>query len=244
MKKSTLITTSIILVLISIIIFLIQSLSNAKDTIHTQKQNLLATSDTLIFYKNKAKEQTAEITMFKSTKKDLKTLNNELYKELKKQKGKIKYITKIKTKYVIDTITIQDGVVTNIDSLFSIKTNYNKNGFSFNTDINIITPSDSIIFKSLIVSNLQADLALTMGIKSVKGIDKVFVSSNNKNVIITDVMGTEVINNRFKKPSRFALGLNFGYGLYYDVMNDRAGTGITASIGLNYNLIRFGTGRK
>ena len=82
------------------------------------------------------------------------------------------------------------------------------------------------------------------GIKTEDGVDKIFITPTNPNVIIGDVTGAILEgssggNISTKKPKRLSLAAHVGYGPSWDLGTGTVRMAPNISIGLSYSLINL-----
>lgn len=208
-----------------------------------QRKNIEALNDSVTYYENRAGELTAQKQAFQTDVKQLKTLNDSLYKELKKEKDKVDYISQITANISSDT--------TEFDSTSATSTGVNAWRFNWNLsrrgdgwqrilegytffkidDTGIPYDPNTILTRDIL--NMQ----LVTGIRDVNGRKKIFVRSTYPNIQFTQIQGAIIdqgVGSDPNKPSRFGIGFNVGGSLSAD------GTiAPTLNVGLNWNLIRF-----
>ena len=214
-------------------------------------QNLKALSEEVEVIKNKDNEISYQKTLVVGSQKDLKSLEGkygDLADELKKEKGKVKVITKVEIKYEQPEVTLNNELldscakdhycliwkhITAVRQLEGI-TNFKLNIDSVN-NLAIIPGTTEI--KTDIVK-----IDIITGIKTEDGVDKIFITPKTPGIIIGDITGAIVERGggghlSTKKPKRISLGIHVGYGPSWEL-----GTGIVKmtpniSIGLSYSLI-------
>lgn len=148
------------------------------------------------------------ISSYNEIKEQLELSNKEI-RSLKKKLGeKPKTITKIETVIKYDTI---QPIQTTQPNLF----NYKDDWVSFHLDID-----------KPLISNLSINAPLKVGMTK----DKVFVYSDNPYLNITSV------ENHIKKPSRWSIGIQCGFGLNYGIVNKSIDIGPYVGVGLEYKI--------
>tara|TARA_R110000824_G_scaffold4945_13_gene23195 strand:+ start:1916 stop:2716 length:801 start_codon:yes stop_codon:yes gene_type:complete len=218
-------------------------------------QNLKALSENTEVIKNKDNEITYQKTLVVGSAKDLKSLQGdygELEKELKKEKGKVKVITKVEIKYEQPEVTIDNELLdscaedhycliwrylTDIRHLEGI-TNFKLDMDSFN-NLTII-PGKTDIKKDIVSINLIT------GIKTEDGVDKIFIKPTTPGIIIGNITGAIIENSgggggnlSTKKPKRISLAVNVGYGPSWDLNTGIVKMTPNISIGLSYSLMNL-----
>lgn len=148
------------------------------------------------------------ISSYNEIKEQLELSNKEI-RSLKKKLGeKPKTITKIETIIKYDTI---QPIQTTQPNLF----NYKDDWVSFHLDID-----------KPLISNLSINAPLKVGMTK----DKVFVYSDNPYLNIMTV------ENHIKKPSRWSVGIQCGFGLNYGIVNKSIDIGPYVGVGLEYKI--------
>ena len=237
--------------LVIMIVLLLQQCNTARALAKKNKQNVDALSQSMETIKNKDGELSYQKSLVVSSAKELSELNeqySELADELKKEKGKVKVITKTEIKYQSDTVELQNeldsceagkyclgwGVTDSFRTLEGV-TSF---GILRDSLTLKITPGITTITKDEII------LDLITGIKTVDGIDKIFVTPKNPNVVVGNITGAIIENkgggliNTLKK-KRYHVGIHAGYGIIYDSPNNTMRLGPSATIGVTYSLFSF-----
>lgn len=148
------------------------------------------------------------ISSYNEIKEQLELSNKEI-RTLKKKLGeKPKTITKIETVIKYDTI---QPIQTSQPNLF----NYRDDWVSFHLDID-----------KPLISNLSINAPLKVGMTD----NKVFVYSDNPYLNITSV------ENHIKKPSRWSIGIQCGFGVNYGIVNKSIDVGPYLGIGVEYKI--------
>ena len=217
-------------------------------------QNLKALSENTEVIKNKGNELTYQKTLVVGSAKDLKLLQGkygDLEKALKKEKGKVKVITKVEIKYELGEVTINNELldscvtdhycliwrhITETRQLEGI-TNFKLNLDSMN-NLSII-PGTTDIKKDVV------KIDLITGIKTENGVDKIFITPKSPGIIIGDVTGAIIENIggggnvSTKKPKRLSLAAHIGYGPSWDMVTGVVKMTPNISIGLSYSIINL-----
>lgn len=229
-------------ILILIIVTSSLRYSRAQASSDYYKSNYIAQNDTLELYKNKAGESTGEIAMYKVTAKDLKKVNEDLYKELQQVKGKknVTLISKGEIEFRVCTLYVDSSEVIELtDSTKLVKRFYRDSRVSFDANIYLRSKCSAGV-DSFFITDLITSTSVTTAVEEEKGVSNIIMSSNTPGATIKGLSGAEIVNKKLQPKSRLALGVNLGYGVYYDVAKDRGGHGLISGVGLTYNIIRFG----
>jgi hypothetical protein len=237
--------------IIVMVLLMLKQCNTARALQKKNKQNVDALTQNMEIIKNKDGEVSFQKSLVVASKKELAELNGEyssLADELKKEKGKVKIITKIEVKYQSDTVELKNeldscevgkyclgwGVTDSFRTLEGI-TSFGIDRDSLSLKI---TPGITTITKDEII------LDLITGIKTVDGIDKIFITPKNPNVIVGNITGAIIenkgggfINTKTKK--KFHVGIHAGYGMLYDSQVNVVRLGPSATIGITYSLFQF-----
>jgi hypothetical protein len=237
--------------IIVVCILLLKQCNDAKALQKKNKQNVDALSQSMETVKNKDGEVSFQKSLVVASKKELSELNEEygeLADELKKEKGKVKIITKVEIKYQSDTVEVKNE----LDScdvgkyclgwsvLDSFRTLEGVTSFGINRDSLTlrITPGITTITKDEML------LDLITGIKTIDGIDKIFITPKNPNVKVGNITGAIIENKgggfiNTKNKKKLSIGFHAGYGLVYDSQSNVVRMGPSATIGVSYSLFNF-----
>lgn len=183
------------------------------------QNNLLVLQDSVKKTQNLVGEEMYEKLSFESTIEELKLLNKSLYNEVKKLKGDVHSISQMNlTIHNTDTLYSKDSIII-------VKNNTDTLGFEHLTQWNF---SDSIwtisggtlfnwqdsITQSYII-NRSVKLNLTTGIYEENGQKKIFVRSNNPNIIVNSLSGSILKKDKKTFTDQFFLGPSASLGIDY-----------------------------
>ncbi len=201
----------------------------------TSEHNLKVLRDSIQTLTLKSGEQVSTINSYILEKKELEQyldISKTEIKELEKKIGKISYISNIKTVTKYDSIYIIDTVTIHQDNSLSFDINYYDDWLEFNGKTNI---KDSIATTT--IDKISIPVPLQVGITNDY---RIWVKSKNPYLTITSLDGAVISGSRLnKKQKHFGIGVSAGYGIQYDLINKRIGTGPYIGIGINYNFIVF-----
>lgn len=234
-------------ILISIVIILIILLLNdcasdaKKDKIN--EQNIFALNDSVRKVKNKVGELEYQKGILITDKKHLEELNADLAKELEKEKGNVKIITKEVIKFVHDTIFIKDTVYPEGNGIYKVAWKYDT----------VAGPQDYVYINGS--SRIKVDT--TGNIVSVTSLGTKIYPYLSTSVVrtISKEKGKLVMNTRFGNPwfqtaqmdgavlddfkefqkyKRFGVGpqIGVGFGSNLDLV-------IYIGLGIHYDIFRF-----
>lgn len=217
----------------------------------TQKQitNIEALGDSVRTYKNKAGELGSEKLALQSDKKQLKNLNEELSKELDKEKGTVNYLSKLVTNLQGEVGSVDSTSVEVVDNntspvgMSQYKFTWSKsnsgNKWSKILEGYFIIQADSSVKPTLIENKITKDnlsMEIITGVKTIDGKPTIFVRSTYPNLRFTNIDGAILDDKKLNtKQSRFGLGVSLGYG--YDIKSSKFIPVI--GFGVTYDLFRF-----
>lgn len=239
-RNNSLLIMIVVLFVLGIVTISLQSsaLRKANNEKQTLQNNIAALSDSVRITYNKWKEAEYNKQSFVvSDPEDLKTLANDLYKELEKIKGEVKSISKtvaqVKNR---DTVPLYVSVPSPNHYAFNFDTTFSPgNRQAFGGFINTEDPIKSR------VTNRELDMTLFMGIKKVDGKPTMFARTDFPDVNF-DFQSAEIDPNYFNKKEkqpRLSLGAHIGYApLAYDITERKFAVRnqIAGSIGLNIRI--------
>lgn len=210
------------------------------------EQNQKALTDKIHEVENKAGEKEKVISSFVSKLGDLEKLNNNLYKEIKKEIGEVKGIISTSGGANAGGFSV-DNKLEKIDNItYGLRFNrdYSEEGFSSKisglskfklVDNNVIADQTDIIDNSI-------KFKLILGFKEEKdGSYNVFARSPSKKIEIDSLSGTLIIPSKpdlltppAPKKKKFGIGFYVGYGL-----DKKFTLSPQIGFGVQYNFIRF-----
>lgn len=220
---------------IVLIMFLVCVATRQCSNIKDYKQNQVALSDSIEWVKNKNKDLEAQKAVLVADKKELKKLNEDLYSELQKEKGKIIYINKTGTTIVHDTTYVYSEVSSDGSFRVGIDTTYSEGNYRK-------LAIDGHYKDSSVSCDIVQDefgVALVTGLKREDGIVKIFVRSDYPGFNVTELDGAIVdqddpLLSRDIKKKKFIIGPQVGVGV---------GAGLKVSpyigVGATYKIIAF-----
>lgn len=213
----------VIIALALLFVFSVRSCVNVKKQAST---NIKAYSDTITYIKSKNNDLIATKAMYEASMRDLKSLNNELYEDIKNMKISdpetiIKYVGKIDnntsdTSYIVRVDTVQRGFT---------------KPFNFENKWRLLNGTVDYVPDSLKLSITQ-DIVMFDYTVVVDDDNKLYIKSSNPYVKYESMTGITMPKQKTKK---FGIGPQVGYG--YNFIDNRLSPYI--GIGLHYNLISF-----
>jgi len=205
------------------------------------KSDIIVLSDSLTTYKAKNKELYAAQQTYIASEKELKKINEDLYKEIKNLKDHPLIVTK--TEYVFKRDTINTVITDYIqkDSTVSYNWNFNDqwtsiNGissFDLGKTIGFTTVNSLSLSTNLILDVIEKNKQLQIIAKT----DNPYCTINTINGAIISPEKISSINSRIKNQNRWGLGIQVGIGAAYYQQQILAVPYI--GFGLSYNLITF-----
>ena len=214
--------------------------SSLKDEVKIGNMNQKVFSDSIRNYKNTNGKLVYQRGILIASKKELKQLNSNLYKEIKDLKDNPKVIYQTEVVIKRDTTPIRT-IVEAIDSdsyMFAWKydTTYSKGNFqkisgSTLFDIDSIGPNN---VQTKIEEN-SFGLSLTTGLVEGKETYEIFVKSNYPGFEVTSIEGSIIDKKMIRSnESQWVIGPQFGYGI--TLSNGSVRYGPTIGFGVTYNL--------
>ena len=217
----------LILALIVSLLFLWASCSNNANLKKTYDINTQALTDTIEYYQTKSGQLAAEKAILQGDIKDLKVLNEDLYKKVKdlevKKPQQVVYVETEVINEVHDTTYIVDPLLT-----------YQRKDFAFNNQWRVLEGYMELKDNTLGLNFTQDKVFVdyTLAIKD----NHVYLTSTNPYIQYNEIQGITLPK---KQKPMFSIGIGPVFGAGYGLVNKQfdvfAGIAITA----NYNLITF-----
>lgn len=211
-----------------------------KQDVTKQKNNIAALQDTVGYYENKAGELTADKLALQTDKKQLKTLNKNLYDELEKERDHVEQLTQINTELVADSSEVDTTSTNQLDdNHWRFDWNLSRSGEQWRRVLTGYTEfyidSSGVPFNpNTMITRDLLRMQLITGILDDDGQKRIFVRSTYPNLKVTDIQGAIIRESPINKsPSRFGLGLTLGGGYTPQGFQPYVG------LGINYNFIRL-----
>ena len=199
----------------------IKALVDTVQVIELRNGNLMYENQLLILEKNELQKY------MDVSKAEIRDLERKLNSQLA-------YINKLKAEIQVDTIHC-------FDTLYYTPTGDLQIGFKYMdkyTEINGKTTVHDYTSANTTIDNIKMDVPITLGITDEY---KFFATSDNPNVVFSDVNGA-AISDRLKK-KRWGIGPTVSFGVYggYDFIQKTPSVGVGAMIGvsLHYDLIQW-----
>lgn len=244
-KKINLNTILIISLVIFILLYLKQCNFTYKleESLEIESNNRIALTDSVDSYVLKNGELVFQKAILISDKKNLQTLNSELYNEIKQLKENPKIIVKQDIEIVHDTIPVDSYIEIYPNSNFKIKwehdTIYNLNNYHnlsaetlFSLDTNTGVVKDA---QTYITSN-EIGISLTTALVKEKDHYKILVNSDYPNFNILNINGAIVDKKTITSDeSSIVIGPSIGYGVVFS-SGGYVHHGVNIGFNLTYNL--------
>jgi len=218
------------------------------------KQNLAALNDSVKVYKNKLGQLSYSKPIADMSVSEVEKYFPELYKRLKAELGEVKIIWMTKIEYR-DTGSVKNGVVSLGNNKYAVKYDYySKDGSLHIKSTSMlfieamltdkITNRYDIVTKPDIstIDDMSLKLGFTTGIKKEGGLYKIFITPDNKNVIVGQIEGADVSNlinppQSSSKTKRWSVGPYIGFGMSFGKDGYIIGPGVGVS--LQYSILKF-----
>lgn len=217
----------LILALIVSLLFLWASCSNNIDLKNKYDINTSALTDTIEYYQTKSGQLAAEKSILQGDIKDLKQLNEDLYKKVKdlevKKPEQVVYIETEVIHDVHDTTYIVDPLLT-----------YQRKDFAFNNQWRVLEGYMELKDNTLGLNFTQDKVFVdyTLAIKD----NHVYLTSTNPYIQYNEIQGITLPK---KQKPMFSIGIGPSFGAGYDIINKQFGVFAGISLNVNYNLITF-----
>lgn len=259
LKSSTTQRNILIAILILCIVYFKGCKHDTKIDTTKYEQNIAALTDSVRTYKAKNGDLVFEKNSLITSSKDLEKLNTGLANEVKYLKDHPVVVIKEVIKIMHDTIRVPihlggkgtwnaDSTVFtqpfewNHDTVFSIGNTRKIHGsFSCSADTCF-----HLAASPMTIDKDEFNLAIITGLTENK--DKkleIFVKSNYPNFSVSTIDGALIdptessVIKKFFPPKRWSVGPYLGYGVYFDPLSIKAGSGITIGVSVSYGLIQW-----
>lgn len=238
------------IILIVVIIILSSVIAYKQNTIRENQYNITALQDTLSVEKDRYQRLVYSQNILLMEAKELKTYNQDLYKEI--QKGTKKNLAEINKLQLIianqsDSIKNLQGNLISEDSLKYTYEFYKTTDFlTYNQQLSVYsTVKPSLVQSDFLSYQVKADLILKKYIDNNQ--IRLQVISNNPYLVISSIEGSVVDISKYQKPQKrknwtLSAGLQLGTGVIVPYTNQQqvqagfyGGFGLT----LGYNIISF-----
>lgn len=219
-------------ILILFLVFQSIKISSLKNKNNLMKSNIESIQDTLRKVKTKTSELEYVKLAYQTDAKNLKKINLDLHTELKKEKGKITYITSTKAKILHDTIftDIENIIKDTVNKSYSWDWKYDKKGTNWKEKIQGNSGvSNNVTWTR--IDSINIEMNLITGLKKVNDNYEIFIRSDYPNFHIMSLEGAIIDKNMFisQKKKRWGIGPSIGvnWDFYSGKIRPYAGIGIT-----------------
>lgn len=246
--KERIIYISIIFALLVATGISINQCSSKSRQVSESQQNIDALMDVTRETRDRANRLQSERTIFMGDIETLKKLNADLVKEVEYQKGRVRVVTQIETRFIFDTIYLPNDVSKLNDSSFVINFEYAKEhnasnsiGFKGSVPAQVQKKDEGYILKSsnTTITDLNMKMKITTGIKEIDGKYTIFARTDFPGVKF-DLDGAVVDpDESFSRKKKPLFSLMAGGGIGYGMTS--TGAGIIPNVGLyvGINLLNF-----
>jgi len=231
-----------------------QACNALKEMDRLKEQNLAALKD-METVKNKNGELSYQRALFEGTAKDLKKSNDSLYQALKAEKGNVKIITIVNTKWTSPTISMDNLLIALNDSTKGLKWSNKSPWYTIEgmSTFGFKQTATSLDFRAgtTTISKNELLLSLVTGLKEEDGVYKIFITPKTPGVVITNIegaiidkktlLGNNVSPLANSSVKRGGIGIHIGLGVMPLLGSNgiRLGVGPVISIGYQYHVFRF-----
>tara|TARA_B100001093_G_scaffold471549_2_gene493923 strand:- start:9975 stop:10787 length:813 start_codon:yes stop_codon:yes gene_type:complete len=227
---------SVILVLIILLMFQCNRTTKIKaintgleNKVERIEGNIIASQDTIKYYKNKNDFYVSEISAYEFTAKELKDKADDLYEKYENALGDIKKLKNVNqllsAEINIKEIDTVYAVIENDSILyFNDSTDYGDGNWrKWNSKISLFE-KDNRLTGALNSFSYEQGIKLYSSIQEVDGIKKINIATKYPGLTFNNIEGISVIEDEINKAeaehrSRVALGMGVGYGLTFTTGN-------------------------
>jgi hypothetical protein len=220
--------------------------SNLKEDLRMADQNRLALTDSVRTIKNKWGEEITVKNVLVANAKELKELNTELSKELKKISGDVVYLQRMVGKIKNDTIRITNTVTEYPDGTKQLAWDYDTTYTQFDgrslagySRFVIDTVTGKIIDRGTVITKDEIRIKLTTGLTELDDSYQIFVKTDYPGLKFDQLDGSIVDKKKFagsSNESSWVFGPYIGAGVGYDPHNRVFGPSINVGVGVMFNI--------
>lgn len=224
----------IMVILILIILLMLQCDRAAKvkainvgleNKVERVEANIIASQDSVLYYKNENDFYISEISSYEYTAKELKNEAGDLYVKYENALGKIKELKKVNqllsAEIIIKEIDTVYAYIENDSILyFNDSTDYGDGNWrKWNSRISLFE-KDNKLTGALNSFSYEQGIKLYSSIEEVDGIKKINIATKYPGLTFNNIEGINIIEDEINKAkedykSRIRLGLGLGYGLTF-----------------------------
>lgn len=242
-KKINLNTILIIALVIVAILYLKQcnTTSNLKGDIKIANMNRIAMLDSVTTYKDKNGSLVYEKSTLIASKKELKDLNNDLYKDIKSLKNNPKIVIKERIVVEHDTIKVPTTVSKYPDGSIGLNWKYdstfsagNFQKLSGETKFKYVDDSLNILGTS--INQNTFGMSFVTGLTKGKDSYEIFIKSDYPGFSVSSIEGAIIDKSMIESDeSAFVVGPSIGYGILFG-SNGNINHGINVGFNVTYSL--------
>jgi hypothetical protein len=183
-----------LVVVVALLLWEFYHTKNLENKLAVESQNKLALLDSVRVMKTKTGELESAKLALAGSKKDLEKLNADLAAELKKEKGKVRYITKVEVVYQNKPDSAPAEISIH-DSVGSIRTDLEDSCREFKGHTSFVFSKGKITNPVFVVEKDEFNLNLVTGLREVNKQLEIFVRSSCPNVTIQNIQGSVIDPN-------------------------------------------------
>jgi hypothetical protein len=183
-----------LVVVIALLLWEFYHAKNLENKLAIEGQNKAALLDSVRVMKTKNGELESAKLALAGSKDELKKMNEELAAELKKEKGKVRFITKTEIIYQ-KAPDSSAAVITIQDSVGSIRTDLQDSCREFKGHTSFVFSKGKITNPMFVVEKDQFNLKLVTGLRERDKQLEIFVRSSCPNVTVQDIQGSVIDPN-------------------------------------------------
>lgn len=223
-SKKDIIYILTIAILIVVLCINIKACSNINNDNKILNHNIEALTDSVTYYTGKNNELIAEKKLLIGTNESLSITNSDLLDKLESMKLKNTELAAQIEGYIknpiIDTVFRMDSIY--IDRKYEFPFNFSNKYRLLDGTINV--------FGSQVGLNIKNDIVYfdyTLAVKD----NTIYITSDNPYVKTSNISGISIPN----QTKRWTFGLHIGFGMQYNLIDNKFGLGPYAGAGLTYN---------
>ena len=206
-----------------------------------EQNNIKALQDTTQKYKNKSGELGFQKLALQGSVARLKQLNDTLYQEIEKEKGKVESITKmLATAGSTDTVFVDSSQTERIElnNSYQYKTKWElkKSGETWQKllagyhELTIDQNFNIVESNTYLTSDILQIPIITGASKMDNGAYRIFVRTPYPDITFSNIQGAVIQPNQIKTKDRFSVGLQAGYGFTTDGFSPYVGLGVQINL--------------
>lgn len=226
-------------IVIALMTFLYIQNQDLKNQLIISNQNQIALNDSIHTIKDEFGKVTAYKAAFIASGNELKKLNEDLYNEVKKLQGDVKFIQKSVSNIKLDPVILTNTVTEFPDGTkelaWKYDTTYNKDNSRILEGASrfCIDSLGKIIDKGTIIKRDEMKISFSTGLVQENGVYRIFVKSDYPNFKVEKLDGSIVDQKLFLKEDQanFIFGPQLGIGI-----NAKLVPQLYLGLGVTYNI--------